>query len=377
MKQKLFLILGFVYLTVLPGCWDMEEIDRRAFIIALGIDSSSKRSVMLTAQLPLLEEMLPPGSAGGSKGGKNFHAISAEANSIFSAFGNLQDKTNRHLVVQQNRLIVIGETMARRGVRPVLDWIMENPKLPPQALLFITRQRSAQEMLSATPAILKMAGLEFIISKVLTVKQNHTYFIPIWRFRKIMLNQTEDLYAPLLDFDFKDGQYLKEGLAVFNGDRLAGELNLKEAQTFGLLTNQMRAGTISYRLDPAMAGQEFALRNVIADTRLKVLLVKGKPHFMIKTEIKGALAEMIGIPRRLSIERLKKLEKVVAMDTTTQITTLIRKLQALDSDPIAFGEQLRAQHYWLWKRIAWKEVFPTVSFTVSVKARILRDGIFR
>ena len=84
---------------------------------------------------------------------------------------------------------------------------------------------------------------------------------------------------------------------------------------------------------------------------------------------------MIGIHRRLTPDTVKQIEKAVESDTESRIANLIHKLQMLHSDPIHFGEQLRAQQYYLWKRIDWKDVFPTVPFKVTVKAKIIQDGI--
>jgi Ger(x)C family germination protein len=253
MKRRWLLFSVLIYLIILPGCWDLEEIDHRAFVTALGIDKGPKGSVILTIQLPLPKQMLPPGSNGGGKDGKSFHTVSAASGTVFKAFGVLQSKTSRHLVIQQNRLVIIGEATARLGVKPLLDWMMRDPQLPPQALIFIARHQPAQKILEVTPAILNMPGLEFKMANSLMIKQDHTYFIPAWRFRKIMVNKVEDLYAPMIDFDSHDGQYVKERLAVFNQYDLVGELSRAESQTFGYLTNQMHAGSITYPFDYASA----------------------------------------------------------------------------------------------------------------------------
>ncbi len=375
LKQVLAAILMLI-MTV-PGCWDLEEIDRRAFVIALGIDLKANGLMVLTAQLPLPRQMLPPSSTSGGKEGKSFHTITATARDVFSAFGVLQSKTSRHLVVQHNRLIVIGEETARQGVNPLLDWIFRSPKLSPQSLIFIARRRLAKEILSETPSVSNMPGLEFRIASQLTTKENYTDFVPAWHFRKIMVNKTRDLYAPLIDFDPEEGQYLKEGLAVFDGDFLVGELSREETQIFNVLTNQMKAGTMSFGLVGRERGKVFSMRNMVATTKIKVNLRQGKPFLGVVCEINGALSETNDIRQRLTLRSLEKLEKRVEREMRLRISSLIHKSQSLHSDSIGFGEQLRAQHYSIWKEINWKKLFPTASFRVSVKAGIIRNGVFR
>lgn len=61
----------------------------------------------------------------------------------------------------------------------------------------------------------------------------------------------------------------------------------------------------------------------------------------------------------------------------SRLEQVIKKLQQLNSDPIDFGEEFRAQHQDLWQRIDWKKVFPTVPFRIDLKVKIQRDGVLR
>jgi hypothetical protein len=122
-------------------------------------------------------------------------------------------------------------------------------------------------------------------------------------------------------------------------------------------------------------GKSFSLRNVMVTTRIKILLSKGKPYYILHSTVKGSIAEIVGMDQRLVLRYIKQLEKKVESDTQLRITDLIYKLQSLHSDVIDFGAQLRAQHYDLWKRINWKKVYPTVPFRVTVQAKIIRDGL--
>ncbi|HEX3046422.1 MAG TPA: hypothetical protein VHY08_16820 [Bacillota bacterium] len=54
------LMVVLILATALTGCWDLEEADYRAFITATGIDINPQKQVDFTAQIPFLQEMLPP-----------------------------------------------------------------------------------------------------------------------------------------------------------------------------------------------------------------------------------------------------------------------------------------------------------------------------
>jgi len=46
---------------------------------------------------------------------------------------------------------------------------------------------------------------------------------------------------------------------------------------------------------------------------------------------------------------------------------LIKYLQEIGSDPVGFGEIIRAKHSEYFKSVSWKTVYPTVKFDIDVK----------
>jgi hypothetical protein len=50
--------LSFTLLSILPDCWDLEEVDRRAFATTLGIDTNPSHQFILTVQIPIPQKML-------------------------------------------------------------------------------------------------------------------------------------------------------------------------------------------------------------------------------------------------------------------------------------------------------------------------------
>jgi hypothetical protein len=70
---------------------------------------------------------------------------------VNDALNILQAKTYNKLVIEQNKSIIIGETAARRGIKPLLGYFIRNPKAPPQSLIFVAHHHTAGKVLSFTP----------------------------------------------------------------------------------------------------------------------------------------------------------------------------------------------------------------------------------
>jgi spore germination protein KC len=369
------ILLPLLFLLILPGCWDLEEVDRRAFATTIGIDANPGHQVILTVQVPIAPKMLPPGSGTGGAEGKKFSTESVLGESVNNAFHQLQTKTFRRLVIQQNKSIIIGEDAARLGVADLSDWLTRNPKAPPQALVFVTNGKSARDILTFSPVQMNLPGLEFIATGQSAVKYDRTYFIPVWRFKQRLIYKVQDAYAPLIDVGPKEGNFRISGLAVFNGDKMAGKLDAKETQAFGIITQRMSSGGMTF-VTPSH--RIITLRNVRGRTKIKVVPTASQiPEFEVQSKITAVLDELTNMEYNLKPEDTGVMEKMIAALINNRLDAVIHKLQGFNADVLDFGEQFRIQQPDLWEKIKWKESFPVAPYRVSVKVAIQKDGVLR
>jgi spore germination protein KC len=377
MKPKhYFLLICLLLLPALSGCWDLLEVDKRTFVTTIGIDTNPRGEATVTVQIPLANHMTPStASSGAQPQGKQFSTVSFSAKTVGGALNALQAKTYRDLVLEQNKSIIISEEVARQGVKALTEFLIRNPKAPPQALVFVANNHTAREILSSTPIQETLPGMEFNQASQLKIKTTWTYYTPIWEFEKNLTHASTDAIAPLIDFDPDDKTYLVAGLAVFNGDHLAGKLDMAETQFFGLLSGLMRAGGITLNLP---GNETLTLRNVLGGTSIKVEKTKdGLPFFLVKTSITGSLNELISARKEVTPSYSRRLQSAIEKELTSKLTEVVKKLQSYNSDVVNFGEELRVQHQDLWKQIKWKEIYPAVPFEIKVKATIERDGVYR
>lgn len=376
MKYKTLSLCGFlICAVVLSGCWDLQEVDRRGFATTIGIDANEQGTTSLTIQMPLPQRMLPTSTPGKSVQGKQFSTTRITARTANEALNILQTKTYLELVLDQNKSIVISRNAAVRGVEPLLEFYIRNPKAPPQSLIFIARRHTAQEVLSMTPIQETLPGLQFISSGQTVVKSDRAYFISVGQFMTKTFHLSTDAYAPLIDLDQEEGLYVIAGLATFDGFHMAGELNMEETQMFGLLAGLMNAGNMTLNL-PKQGLVTF--RNIDGESSVKVKIAKdGSPFFLVKMQFHGTLSELDNEQKEIRPVDIQHLESAVQKVLAAKTSGVIRKLQSFNSDIIDFGEEYRVQHLAQWEKYPWKKVFPEVRFKVVVHATIERDGILR
>lgn len=372
MRPKLLLLILMIMSAVaLSGCWDLLEVDRRAFVTVVGIDLSPPDKIMVTVQIPLPRRIFSSGNTSGNQRGKVFFTIPITGDTAHDAFDNLQTETYRNLVIDQNKAVFIGEEAARQGVRPLLDSLIRNPKAPSQALVMIAHDCTAAEILKFEPVQEILPGEEFTQAGQTVEKYDRTYFIPHWRFMQRIIHGSIDTYAPLIGLDKTNGVFVMAGVAVFNNDRLAGDLAFDEAKNFGVLASLMRAGRMTFTL----TGRTETLRNISAKTAIKVLSIDKNPFFKIKVQLKGMHSEKTRNYTPLTPKNIKTMQNEIAQVLKPKLEDTVKKLQQLNSDVINFGEELRVQQPGLWKAVDWKKIYPTVPFEVQVKVKIENNGI--
>jgi Ger(x)C family germination protein len=324
--------------------------------------------------------MLPSSAAGrGNVQGKQFSTFSTNGKTVNEALNILQAKTYNELVIEQNKSIIIGETAARHGIKPLLEYFIRNPKAPPQALIFIAHHHTAGEVLSFAPVQETLPGLQFTGAAQAAAKYDRTYFTSVGQFESRAIHTPTDAFAPLIDLDEKEGMYIEAGLAAFNGFHLAGKLDMEETQMYGLLSGLMKAGNLTLTLPD---NEILSLRNVNGRAKIKVNTSgQSLPFFIVKVNINGSLSELARARtkehKEIKPADRRRLELAMQKVLAPEISKVIEKLQSYNSDIINFGEEFRVQHLEQWKKQPWKKIFRKVRFKVIVKAKIERDGTLR
>ncbi len=347
-------------------------MDKHSFITSVGIDRGPQNTVNLSVQIPITQNALPSVIGGGNQS-KKFYIVNLNAKTVHQAFGLLEARTDRSLTINQNKTIIIGEEAAHQDIQPVLDYLERTTQAPIQALVFVADGTRAEEVLKLEPVQNQLPGMMFLSAGQSISKYDRTYFIPLWQFHQKIIHGSKDTFAPLVKVDQIHRVYIISGLAVFNGNRMAGKLDWKESEVFGLLTGLEKSGLITFNLPNG----QITLRNVSGKPQIKVRLQHGRPFFEVKIKVQGSTSELTNKKTVISHPEIIKYQRIIAREIQWRINDLIRKLQAYNSDVINFGEEFRVQHQNVWKKTGWKKSFPTVPFRVTVKVQIVSVGRFR
>jgi spore germination protein KC len=365
------ILILFFFMGCLSGCWDVEEVDHRDFVKAIGLDAVSNSVIRVTSQIVLPDYILPPAAGVGSKS-KKFYSIFAESHTVLEAIAKQQTKSSRSLHIGRVRSILLHEVIARQGIKKYLDYLSRTPKLPTDAIIFICRE-PAGELLKRVPAQETIPGLAFNQQMDSIEKQDRTYPMPIWRFLQRLDEPGEDPYAPVLAYSKKEQVFTIENLAVFRHECLAGFLNPAQTRNFGMITGKIKEGYLEV---PLNMNEFAAFRSVIAHSRITVKGSAQAPSFLVKISASGSLNELVGVSRILDIKSLQKIERRTEEYIQTMSRRTISLLQSWEADILDFGLEYRLRYPRQFKPQTWRKIFRRAKVEVRVDFKIVNTGLY-
>jgi Ger(x)C family germination protein len=359
------LMLG---LFLLPGCFDNEDIDRRMIISAIGIDAEPGRKMLVTFRMPVILPM-GQGQGGGTKQG-SYVTRSSSAPGVLPALIDIQNRDEHNLFIGQCRALVIGETMAKRGLTPALDFFDRMPSFPSSALVMIARPSAADILKINWP---EQETHDQNFRWFFANQSNQIYGIKEWKLFQSIGDPLQDPLVPIVTPSDGDTTMKLTGLAVFRQDRMIGELTSEESALWAMLRNLKKEN----RLPVPVAGATAVTFQIVTGKKKLAVAYSDHPLFTLELKLKAFLGEIGGYSPILDQRKLNQLEADSARYLERQYLALFGKLQAMKSDPLELGNTFRIQQPGHFSPAKWPREYQRAQFRVRVKVFIERLGVLK
>ena len=135
MKKILIIVLAFI----LTGCWNYRELNEYAIATGLAIDYTDD----------LYEVSLLFANGKKNENDENQITVSSDkGNTIYEAINNISLSTPKEIYISHLSVIIISEEIARKGITPVLDYLLREPQSHENFYIIIAKDSKAKETLS-------------------------------------------------------------------------------------------------------------------------------------------------------------------------------------------------------------------------------------
>ncbi|RFU66391.1 Ger(x)C family spore germination protein [Peribacillus saganii] len=401
-KRKWFVILiPIMICTLLTGCWDSDEIDDRAVVLAISIDKeeAEKEEIQIAhsgktadlSDLPLirisaqiaLPGRIPLGPVTGGGGGGDqspVWVVSVNGHTIDEAMLNLQQQVADELFLGHLRIIVVSEEIAREGVNRFMDYLKRNPEIRRTAWMVVSEGK-ADKFMKMAPQLERVPALYLstVLDDAVDIGKFPSDFIGT--FWSILSSNAQDAYLPYLNIKNKENVQIK-GVAYFKGDKMIGKTNPLEIGLFMGILGEEKGGYGTFVDSPEIDGF-LLVRATKRNVKVKTSFKNGRPHVRIIAHYEAMISEIEedkNAKKPLNPKAINSIEEQFSKGIEKEIKQLIKKTQKDQSDIYGFGEHFRAKEPNYWKENVrtledWHREYENLTVQVDCKTDIRLVGM--
>lgn len=396
------LLVLLLFCTFASGCWGARETDEVALVVAVGFDKGKTEALEVTATVANPRAFTIDGGGGNAK---PFLNISVEGPSIWECYTLLNSFLSRETTFSHTQVYLFGEELARQGIENYINDLIRQREVRRDSGLYVCRG-TAKEFMDKNKPLLEMSvakQYQFMdrMAKVSGLFHNrniHDYYStyknlhssPTLGLVGVSRGKPEDgkqaaepLRVPYVAGEVpRTGENKAEyiGAAIFNRDKMVGEINGDENRTLMLLRGDFTVSSFTIR-DPKHPNKTIVLR----------LRQGQRPDIKFKQE-EGVLkiyhtvyleGEFVSIQSGEHYEDPAK-QKIVedAFDRGMEelARELIDKTREKDwGDIIHYDRYYRRElsSWEQWENLNWQEIYNNADIMVDFKTNIRRTGLVR
>lgn len=355
--------LASLVIFVLGGC-GFKDIDKRFFVVALGIDASEdeEKPYRITLQLAIPSPSIEPGAS-------KTQIETIDAPSIAEGVRMLKAYVDKELDFGHCKVYIIGEKVAKANYQDALEWMMRRRDIQNVANIAIGRP-DAETLLRVKPVSDRYPGNTLFLSFGADgTESSYTYVEILSDFSR---RATEDGLDPLMPVIMKNKEesFIINQTALLDKKRIKLILAPTEAQIYNQLANDFTKSSMHGMFEGA------DLVVAITNIRSKFHIGKqnGRDTITMDVKMKVVFEEA---PKGIFSDQWTSVQQTLNQEYAKSCVALLRKIQKAGVDPIGFGLRYRANHP---KSDAWKEwesIYPNIEFVVRPNIIIEGTGLIK
>lgn len=359
------LLLLCTAVSLLSGC-SFKDIDKRIFVMAIGIDKSDEENKPFRVSLKLA---LPAPKT--EPGGNHTQIVSVNAESIPSAIRLIIAKVPKQLDFSHSSISIVGQSLAFQSIQEPLDFLTRRTDIPNLGVIAMGSP-NAEAVLRMNLKSEKTPGSDLTLSfsekgtrSPLTIDEY------LFDFYRRTTEKGMDPFLPVIEPEKDTHNIIK--VAVLDKQRVKTIIvDTVESRIFNELLNQYPYFDINTKLDeqPFVLSIQNLKRKFVIDTSDKDV-----PVIRVDVSMSGVVEQsVVGVYE----DDWNKLSQSAEQDEIMKHTNLLKKLQKNDVDPLGFGLLYRATRHGGekdWEE--WQAIYPKAKFDVQVKIDIQGTGALK
>ncbi len=389
--RKIFAIIILALLLVISttSYYGIKGIDNLAYVVAIGLDVGDQENLRLSLQISI-----PNSSEGSSSSSQSSSVVvdSIESPSINTGINLFNSYLGKEVNLSHCKVLVISEELAAKGISEYLYTLTNDIHFRNDSNIIISKCDAKSFLEYSAPALDKVSARYYEIAPTSSEYTGYTESTVINEFFASLTDSYSSPVAVLGSINtgasqgsgtssssyYTAGQtpisgepgVETMGLAVFNEDKLVGELNGFESICHLIISNKLKNAQI--RIPSPIEELDYIDLNIELDknTQSSVYLVNSTPYITSKIKINAKMQSMNGNIDLNDDEVTSKIEQVASDFLKTNISNYLYKTSKnLHADIDSFG--LYASKYFSttsqWEEYDWLSHYKDAFFEVNVE----------
>ncbi|MEC0268424.1 Ger(x)C family spore germination protein [Paenibacillus anseongense] len=363
MKKWLFILL---LLCLCGGC-GFKDIDKRFFVVSIGIDKSEHKNMKYRISLKLAV----PGSSLDNSSAQ-YELITQDANSITEAVRLLKSKVDKELDFGHAKIIIFGYPFLKENGINELDWL--NRRRDIQLVSWVAvGQPSAEAVLGTKISHERMPGNSLLLSFGKTGVESG-YVVSEYLFNFYRKKKELGLDPILSIVESANNHFTINTAVLFDKENVKLTLNSNETRLF----NIMKASINKVEIEAPFQDSKFFVSVDHINSNYHIRIPKsGPPYVDMHIKMRGVIEESASGP--LEINQLSQYEAAVCQSSEEKILRLLKKFRDNKLDPLGFGLKYRSRHFGKveeeWR--TWQALYPELEFRVGVEMKLEGVGVIK
>ncbi|MDT8716898.1 Ger(x)C family spore germination protein [Clostridium sp. 19966] len=417
MRKIISVLLIFtVSCGLFSGCYDKREIDDQTYVIAIGMDKGTVQPLKLTLQYAMTQSVGGGSSGGGSSSGggnKVLSSVTIDTETFNSGITAANGFIGKRINMSHAIVLVISKELAKEGISKYIYGLSRERHYRPSMFVAVARGSAEGYLNSINPLQevdpSKYYQLLFNAYKFTGYTAN-TQFFNFYTHMTALDMQAVAVLAGVSRYqnsdefkskystykkknkihpsegDFKAGDIPENnaekgeimGLAMFNGDKMIGELDGDETESYLMVTGEFHQSYVSVP-DPKFPQESVLLRiEKRKKPKYKTKFINGKSEISIDIKLEG---DFVSIQSGYNYENSKNfsiIENAASELISKRINeTLNKTAKDYNCDIFGFGKSVKKIFLTnkKWEEFKWLDKYKASSFTVNVDLKLRRTGL--
>ncbi|MGE6717469.1 Ger(x)C family spore germination protein [Peribacillus frigoritolerans] len=368
MKKNKILLL-FLIIPLLIGCWDERLLKNARIVYLTGIDLDEEEKYVTTS---IIRNMNISESSRGETSVSN-ELVTGKGETIVETSINISESVAGNLDPAKGKVLILGGEVAKGDIYNVLDPIYRDPRVDVTAKIAIT-DGSANELIQHLSQAEMEKGeylYEMIRSSEMLTKVPKNTLQSVCTY---LFDEGKDFFIPYLGIDNEDNKVKVKGTALFNDRSFTGQFLSPEESTLLLLFMEVqskKAFLTNYIDQSSAVSISYNVKSISQDINVEK---KDKVHVGISIQLDVDIVDYP--PDNLdNQETISYLNQQLSSVLTEKANVLFKKLADNQSDVLGLGRELIAFHPSIWEEIKGENYYEHIVVNPEVKVNVVSSGI--